>query len=387
MPAGLGALLLVRFFDEAVSFLPAGAAEAIRVDVGLTYTQIGVLLSVPAAGALLGNVFAVAADHRSRRVIAGGGALALAGVLALFAGAASFWMLVVAAFAYGAAATAMVDGAEVALVDATRPGRLRAVLARANLFGALGDLAGPVLLAGAVALGLGWRGSFAVGAVALAAYGWWLAASPLPEPRCDGDPGADSRVEEAEGPAGRSKLWRDGRVWRLGLISLLIGPLDEALLGFLIAYLQQGRGLSQTTATLAGGAFVVGGILAYTVVAPRLHQRSDRSVLVASAVAMAVSLAVVVGVPATWVIVPAGLAFDVGLSCGWLVLQHQALTLVPGRAGTVGAMVSTIEMGGAVIPLLIGVVADRYGLAAGLWGFALLPVAVAGLAARLRAEL
>ena len=74
------------------------------------------MLAAIAPGALVGGVFAYAADRASRRLIAGGGAFGFALSLALFAGARSFGALVVAGFVMGLASTAMVDGAEVALV-------------------------------------------------------------------------------------------------------------------------------------------------------------------------------------------------------------------------------------------------------------------------------
>src|SRR5919202_1722291 len=95
-------------------FVPFGALEPFRADLGLTYAQAGTVLAAIAPGALVGGVFAAAADRYSRRVIAGGGALGFALSLALFAAGHTFAVLVVGGFVMGMASTAMVDGAEVA---------------------------------------------------------------------------------------------------------------------------------------------------------------------------------------------------------------------------------------------------------------------------------
>src|SRR4051812_8521931 len=135
-----------------------------------------------APGALLGTGFAAAADHMSRRVLAAGGAFGLAAALAGFAAGQSFAVLAAASFLLGVAATAMMDAPQVALVDIVEPVDLRRFLARGNLFGTLGDLAGPALLGLIAATGLSWRTAFWFAAAALFVYGLVLAGLPLPGP-------------------------------------------------------------------------------------------------------------------------------------------------------------------------------------------------------------
>src|SRR3954453_18295099 len=129
--AALAAVLLVRLLDELAFFLPAGTLESFRADLGLTYAQAGAVLAAIAPGAVIGSVFAAAADRYSRRVIAAGGAFGFAAALALFAAGAGFPVLAAAAFGMGMASTAMVDAAEVALVDLAGDD-LRRYLARGN---------------------------------------------------------------------------------------------------------------------------------------------------------------------------------------------------------------------------------------------------------------
>ena len=59
------------------------------------------MLVAAAPGAITGNVFAVLADYRSRRVIATGGAFGFAAALAGFALAPTWLGLVAASFALG----------------------------------------------------------------------------------------------------------------------------------------------------------------------------------------------------------------------------------------------------------------------------------------------
>jgi len=76
--------------DETAWFLPSGTLEQFRADLGLTYAEAGTVLALAAPGAIVGSVFSAAADHRSRRLIAAGGALGFGVALAAFAAGGSF---------------------------------------------------------------------------------------------------------------------------------------------------------------------------------------------------------------------------------------------------------------------------------------------------------
>jgi predicted MFS family arabinose efflux permease len=367
-------VLLVRLLDETAAFLPAGTLEAFRADLGLTYTQAGTVLAAVAPGALLGGVCAAAADRRSRRVIAAGGAFAFAAALAAFALGGSLPVLVVAAFVMGVASTAMVEAAEVALVEMAGDD-LRRYLARSNLLGTIGDLAGPALI-GAVALaGFSWRAVFALGAVLLAAYGALLAAAPLRPP----GGGADG----AEPPSTVGTVLavvRDPAVWVLGLVLALMLPFDEPLFGFMIALLEQERGASASVAMLVALVGVCGGLLSYTVLARRFEGVDDRRLLVGSVLAMGAAAVVIAVVPVLAVAALGAFVASVGLSLAWLAVQHRTLTLRPGQVGTTNAVVGTIESAGFWIPVAIGALADRAGLVAAVAAFGLLGLVLAALA-------
>ncbi|MFN8558680.1 MAG: hypothetical protein U0531_15530, partial [Dehalococcoidia bacterium] len=109
--------MLVRFADEWFAFFPAGAASSIQLDLRLTYAQAGAVLSAAPAGGLAGQVFTVAADYVSRRLLAAIGAAVYGLCMLAFATADSFAVLLVAAFVWGAAGDAFIHSCEVALVD------------------------------------------------------------------------------------------------------------------------------------------------------------------------------------------------------------------------------------------------------------------------------
>ena len=371
--SAVAALLLVRLADESAVFIPFGTLEAFRADLGLTYAQAGTVLAAIAPGALVGGVFAYAADRCSRRLIAGGGAFGFALSLAMFAGGRSFAVLVVAGFVMGLASTAMVDGAEVALVELAGDD-LRRYLARSNLLATAGDLLGPALIAAVVVAGLSWRVAFAVGAVLMALYGVALSTAPLPPPAANGGDGDD------RGRPGLGDVLRDPAVWAIGLIGLLMTPFDEALVGFTIALLEQERGASGPTATVVAIVGVIGGVLAFTVLARRFEEVDDDRLLLRSMWLMSVAAVAIAVVPVLALVAVAGLLVSVGLSLGWLAVQHRSLTLRPGQVGTTKAVLNAIEFTGFWIPVAIGAIADRAGLTVAVGSYGLLGGAIVALA-------
>ena len=349
-------MLLARLADESAIFLPFGSLESFRADLGLTYAQAGAVLAAIAPGALAGGVFAAAADRYSRRVISAGGAFGFALALALFAFGGSFAVLAAGAFLMGMASTAMVDAAEVALVDLAGED-LRRYLARSNLLATVGDLLGPALLAGAVVAGLSWRAAFGVGAVAMTVYALALAGAPLPPP-----PRVAGGDDECGSRPGLVAVLRDPAVWVLGAIGLLMVPFDEPLVGFTVALLEQERGASPAAATVVAFIGISGGVLAFTVLARRLEAVDDRRLLIGSVAAMAGGAVTIAVVPVLAVVAVAGLVTAIGLSLAWLAVQHRSLLLRPGQVGTTKAVLGAIESTGAALPVAIGIVADRAGL-------------------------
>lgn len=361
--SALVAVLVVRLFDESAVFLPSGALESFRSDLGLTYAEAGTVLALIAPGAVAGTVFTAAADRYSRRVIAAGGAFALAVSLAVFGTGGSFLALGVASLVMGAATTAMVDASEVALVDLAGDD-LRSFLARSNLLAAVGDLVGPALVACAVLAGLSWRAGFGVGALFLVLYGVALALAPLPPP--------PRRAGTATPGQALARVCRDRRVWLIGLVGLVMGPFDEPLLAFTIALLQQEQGAPAAVATTVALVAGSGGLVAFAFLARRFEGADDDRLFAASALVMTIGVAGIAVLPGTAAVAVAAFVTAVGLSLGWLALQHRTLTLRPGEVGTTMAVISAVEMVGFVLPAGIGWIADRFDLTAALGAYVVL---------------
>ena len=367
----MAALLLAGFADETVAFLPAGALESFRSDLGLTYAQAGAVVVLIGPGALLGNVATVAADVVSRRAIATVGAAGYAGALALFAAGDGLAALAGASLLLGASSTAMVDATEIALADVAGD-QLPAYLARGNLLAVAGDVCGPLLLVGVAAAGWSWRVAFWAGASLMLVYAIWLSTLPMPAPRPDRSDGGQRGAIVA--------VARDRGVWLLAGISTLVVALDEPFLGFLIAFLERVRGLGSAPATMLATTTVAGGALAFVGGAAVLRRIGDARALVGAGAVLAVSAGALVVVRDPVLLAFPGATFGAAMGMTWLIIQHRMLTIRPGRAGAVMAFVGTAEVAGYAVPVGIGAVADAHGLTAGLLLYAILPVAILLLA-------
>ena len=165
-------------------------------------------------------------------------------------------------------------------------------------------------------------------------------------------------------------------MWVYGAMAALLSPLDEPFLAFLIARLQRTDGLSAAGATAiamlddrrradrlgAAGSTRAAGAAAASV---RRSPSPRRSVSSRSR-------------PSPLFVVPGALVFGFGIIGFWTALQARVLKLRPGQAGTVSAVVTTIEFSGFLIPIGIGVVVDAHGLRAGLGCYAVLAGLLSG---------
>jgi MFS family permease len=363
----LAAVLAVRLVDESSAFILPGTFESLRADVGLNYAQASSAFVAIAVGAVLGTGASIAADRHSRRIICAGSAFGYAAALVLIGASSSYQLFLAGALVLGVASTALVDTAEIALADLVPDeDDLERHLTTQNVLGSIGDLLGPAVVVGVAAVGISWRWSFVVAAVLVAAYGVWLATLPFPPPHAS--------AEEGTVRATLRSVAADPLVWLAGLVSMLLGPLDEPLLAFLIAHLEDARGLTSAGATAIATLSVVGGFVGYATL------RVRKGVLPVDAALLAVSTTAVVLAPEPISASVASGLIGVFLIRVWIDLQARTLLLRPGQAGAVKALTNLVETVGWGLPLLAGAIADHLDVTAGLATYAVMAWALAATA-------
>jgi FSR family fosmidomycin resistance protein-like MFS transporter len=304
----------------------------------------------------------VAVTWRRRVLVLAGGAAFAVG-LALAAAAPSFLVLLVAFSVLYPASGAFVSLSQATLMD-LQPERHEHNMARWTFAGAVGAVAGPLVLTAFVWVGLGWRELF----VTFAALSVALVLLVCRAPATDGD-GDRPRVPDALRVLFRREVFR--WLFLLELSDLLL----DVFLAFLALYFVDEVGTSPSTAGLAVAVWTGAGLLGSAVVIPLLRRVPGLRYLRASAVASA-------GIFVAFLLVPqpaAKLALVAALAivnAGWYpVLQarlYGALGEASGLALTVGALFPL----NAVLPLGIAALAERFGIAAALWPLLAAPAAL-----------
>ena len=361
-------LLLVELLDELADGALDAVLPSVRTDLGLTYAQVGALFAVPA---LLGNLievpFGVLADrgHRRRLVLAGGIVFSIA-MLAM-AGAQTYTMLLVAFIAYYPASGAFVSISQAILVDSDPP-RSESLMARWTLAGSIGVLAGPILAAAVFTVGGSWRVVMVL--VATCFVFGVVAATRVP---------ITETVHGTEPPPG----WREvaGALRRrsvLGALVLLdLADLLEDVLGIFVAlYLVDVAGLDGSAAALALAVWSGAGLVGDALAVPVIDRFEGRVVVrVSAAVAAVLYVAFLVVDPAPVKVALLGL---LGAStAGWYaVLLARYYATMPGRSGVAVSVSSIAGIVSGVVPLSLGLVAERYGLGPMMWLLLVGPVAL-----------
>jgi FSR family fosmidomycin resistance protein-like MFS transporter len=356
-------LLLVEFLDEILFGVREAAWPLIRDDLRLSYTEIGVILSVPAILAnFIEPVLAILADvWRRRAIILGGGvAFTLSALAVGFSD--SFLFLLVVCVVFNPASGAFVGLSQAALMDA-EPERREQNMARWTLAGSLGNAVGPLMLGAAVAYGVGWRALF-IGMAGLSlltlALAWRL---PFPTPAATEDEGASFRksAREAARALKRREVWR----W---LVLLRCGDLTaDVLYGFLALYFVDVVGASEAQAALAVVVWTCVGLPGDVLLLPVLERVNGLRYLRWSTACVLLLFPAMLLAPTLWAKLV--LLGALGLAnAGWYsILQAQLYAEFPKRSGTALALGNVFDLVGDLLPLALGMFAQRHGLGAMMW--------------------
>ena len=314
--------------------------------------------------------------RRRRLVILGGGIVFVITLLAV-ASARSFAVLLAAFVAFYPASGAFVSLTQAEIMDA-QPDRQAQVMARWDLAGAAGAVAGPLLLTAVLASGGGWRAGYLVLAGISALI--WLGALLRGRPQPDAADAADA--EEAEQRPWTARFGEIGtalRDWGTLRWLLLIEVADllvDVFTGFLALYLVDVAHLTPAFAALAIAVRLGAALAGDAALIVILERVSDLTVLRVSAAAAALLYPAFLLVPG---VVPklAVLAVLSAATAPWYpVLQARLYGSLPGRSSVAVTLSSAAGLAGGLGPLAVGLVAQSFGLSWALAGLVLVPVAV-----------
>jgi MFS transporter, FSR family, fosmidomycin resistance protein len=397
---GLYAALAVELVDELVDGTKSAAMPLIRHDLSLSYLQIGLLAAVPLlvgsvlelpVGVLSGN------GSRRRRFVLAGGLIFIASVLA--AGlATSFTGLLIALTIFFPASGLFVSLTQAGLMDSA-PDRQAQHMARWTLAGSIGAVVGPVLVAVILGAGGSWRLAFVL--IAGCSFAAWCAiartspanpagsaAAEPGDPDVDGgdddnddDDAADDDLAWPGWRAAASIVRRSGALRWLMLLEVADLLLD-VLTPFLALYLVTVDHVSPSVAALAV-AVRLGAGLAGDVILIRLLARQDsRRVIRASVWATLALLPAFLVMPGLGLKLVTLAALTIATAPWYSVLQAELYGSLPGRSGLAVSLTSASGLVGALGPLAVGLLAQRFGLSWAMTSLCIVPVLMVAVVPR-----
>lgn len=357
-------LLGVGFLDELAG-VAYPSAPAIQDGLGISYAAAALaLFTVPQlAATVVEPPLLVLASRAPRKPLVVLGLLVMGAALIGCGLADGPWALGALMIAVWLGSGFGVTLSEATLLDADltrQPQRM----ARWTLLGSLGDLCAPLLVAALSAAAFGWReGFFVVGAV-VALYALLLARVRFPPPQAvdedadDEEPTLRAAVGAALG--NRRLLW-----WLLG--AELCSLLDEVFVAFGSLYLSTRYGASLAEIGVAMAAMMVGSVAGLVLLERRLAAGADADRLLRRAsAACAVMVVVWLSAPSVWWSTAALVLLGASIAPQWPLATARAHRELPGQAAMVSAVGGLFTPLGIVLPLLVGLLADRVGLSVAL---------------------
>lgn len=354
--------LVIEFLDELVYGVRETAWPWIRSDLNLSYAQIGLALSLPGVLGIFIEVFTgAAAESGRRRVLILGGGAAFVISLVVTGVSPNFVTLLLAFCLFSPASGAFVGLSQAALMDA-EPGRQEQNMARWTFAGSLGVFFGPLLLSGLAWSGLGWRhliGGLAVFAAAVLFVSW----RTLPR-------GSEAAVAPQPLRVGLERALqalKRGEVLRWIILLEFSDLMLDVLYGYLALYLVDVVHLAPQTAALGVALWTGLGLLGDFLLIPLLERVRGLAYL---RVSVLIELALF---PAFLLVdwLPGKLAILALLgffNAGWYsVLKGNLYTEIEGQTSTILVLDNAAALVGRLIPLGLGLAAERFGLGAAMW--------------------
>lgn len=319
-------------------------------------------------GALVQPSLGILGDsgHRRRIVLTGGIFFSVG--LAATSVAWGFHPLLAASLLLSSASGAFVSLSQASLMD-VNPAAHERNMARWVAARAVGVVVGPLALAGAAVIGVGWRGLMLW--LAVLSLPFVVAARRLPLTRVGAHPQPFGSVFR-----GALRALRRGEVLRWLVLLELTDLLGDVFYGYLALYFVDVVHVNPTRAGLAVAVWSGAGLVGDLLLIPMLARLDGLRHLRASAAAMLLAY------PAFLVVSGLGpklalLALIGLLRAGWYAIPKGRLfTELRGSSGTAIALSDLSGLVGRLSPAFIGLAAERIGLAPAMWALVVAPAAL-----------
>lgn len=366
--------LLIEFIDELVFGVGETAWPLIRDDLNLTYTQIGLLLSLPGIiAAFIEPFIGILGDVWRRRLLILGGGILFTASLFITSSSYSFYILLFSLILFFPSSGAYVSLSQANLMDSDES-RHEQNMARWTFAGSLGVVTGPLLLGLFVYLGLGWRGTYALLA-SLSALSLIVAFRYLPADKKNTP--FPSFVEVFDGFKAAFQALKRKEVWRWLLLLEFADLMLDVLFSFLALYFVDVAHVTETQAGIAVMVWLVMGLITDFLFIPYVDKQKDtvqflRRTAILNAIAFIAFMLVPGFIPKILLVILVNL-----FNTGWYpILQGRLYSSLPGQSASLMAIGAVTTPLAKSLPLIIGILADQLGLQTAMWILLLGPIAL-----------
>ncbi len=367
--------LLIEFIDELVFGVGETSWPLIRNDLHLSYTQIGLLLSVPGIiAAFIEPFLGILGDVWKRRLLILGGGVFFTASLALTAVSKSFAPLLISFIIFSPASGAFVSLSQATLMDSD-PERHAQNMARWTSAGSLSNVLGPLLLGAFVYFGLGWRGTYAL--LSAISVFCLLAAFRLVPPDDSSIAHLPSFASVFDGFRSALAALKRREVWRWLLLLEFSDLMLDVFLGFLALYFVDVAGATDSQAGIAVTLWLVLGMITDFIFIPYIDRQPDsmkflRRTAAFELIAFSIFLIIPGFIPKLIAIIFVNL-----FNTGWYpILKGSLYSALPGQSASIMAIESVTTPIAKLLPLIVGLLADKFGLGAAIWLLLLGPLAL-----------
>jgi FSR family fosmidomycin resistance protein-like MFS transporter len=367
--------LLIEFLDELVFGVSEVAWPLLRDDLHLTYTQIGLLLSLPGIlAAFIEPFIGVLGDVWRRRALIITGGILFTLSLFMTSASTSFLLLLSSFILFNPSSGAFVNLSQANLMDSDT-NRHEQNMARWTFAGSLGVLTGPILLGLFVYLGLGWRGTYAL--LASISTLCLLAAWKFLPPDKDSSPSFPSMKIVFDGFRAAFSSLKRKEVWRWLLLLEFADLMLDVLFSFLALYFVDVGKATQTQAGIAVVVWLAMGLVTDFLFIPIVGRQKDtiqflRRTALVELFAFAGFLLIPGFIAKMFFVILVNL-----FNTGWYpILQGRLYSSLPGQSASIMAIGAVTTPIAKFFPLAIGFLADHFGLGTAMWILILGPLAL-----------
>jgi FSR family fosmidomycin resistance protein-like MFS transporter len=300
-----------------------------------------------------------------------GGIIATAIGLALIAGAQQYLPLLLAQCIMYVASGAYVNLSQATLVDRD-PQRAEHTMARWELMGAIGVTISPLLITLTLSAEGSWRAVCFSAAIMAGVFALLLFTQ-----RFDGHAGAEDEIGTLK-QLGRSLLTalRSRTLIKWVVLTELADFMLDKLLEVTGLYFHDVAGVSLPAASAAVTVATIAGLVGNFALVPLLEKVNGVRMLRVSAFIALFAYAALLVIPIVSLKVVLIAVINLSTAGWYAVLRAKCYEVLPGQSGVVVSVTSLANISSLFVPLLLGGIADAFGLQAAMWLLIIGPIAL-----------